>query len=228
MKGACVGTTTGDIVVIGHDYASSNVRSSEAKILANAVFLPPSNPLRIVSFEQYADPTQVANVKAALASAALARGRTLSLTKVTDYTLVPGDLTGGMYDVLLVYDQANAPAGTLLTVGQAWQTPVKDFVATGGDVVVLDGASGPRPQMTDLLTAASLLQATGEVVIPKGTQLLVAASGDAVGTFVLSPYAAQTNTVSFVTSEANGGSVTYVVDELTAGGLVPVVIHKTP
>jgi hypothetical protein len=32
----------------------------------------------------------------------------------------------------------------------------------------------------------------------------------------------------FVTSEANGGNVTYVVDEGAGASAVPVVIHKTP
>jgi len=77
------------------------------------------------------------------------------------------------------------------------------------------------------MTAANLLQATGETPIASGTQLLVVASGDAVGNSVVSPYAAQTDTVSITTSEANGGNVTYVVDDLLGGNLVPVVIHKT-
>jgi hypothetical protein len=81
--------------------------------------------------------------------------------------------------------------------------------------------------MTAFLSGAALLQVTAEVPIAQGTQLLVAASGDAVGNSVVSPYAAQTDTVSFVTSEPNGGSVTYVVDALGNAALLPIVIHKT-
>ncbi len=226
-KGACTGATPGHTVVIGHDYASAGV-TSEASLLANAVFLPRTNPLRVLSFEQYADTTQMVHVKAILKAAAQSSGRTLTLTPETDYTRVPADLVAvPAYDVVLVYDQPNAPTGTLATIGAAWQTSITKFFIGGGDVVVLDGASGAHPEMATLLTSSGLLLTSSEVPIATGTQLLVVASGDAVGNFVVSPYAAQTDTVSFVTSEANGGNVTYVVDELTTGGLVPVVIHKT-
>jgi len=224
---ACAGSTSGDIVVIGHDYAAANVRVSEAELLSNAVFLPPSNPLRVLSFEQFADATQVTNVKGVLKQVALSLGRTVDVTPATDYTLVPADLIASAYDVLLVYDQSTAPSGTLALVGAAWLAPVADFLVAGGDVVVLDGASGAHPQMTAFLSGAALLQVTAEVPIAQGTQLLVAASGDAVGNSVVSPYAAQTDTVSFVTSEPNGGSVTYVVDALGNAALLPIVIHKT-
>lgn len=226
VKSVCAGNTAGSVVVIGHDYASPAVLAGEGKVLANAVFLPPTNPLRVVSFEQYASATQVANVKSVLKQAAQTSGRTLTLTPVTDYTLLGAKLVVPSYDVLLVYDQATAPANTLQGVGGALQTVLASFLAAGGDVVVLDGASGAHPQMAGFLTASGLLATTGEVAVAHGTQLLVVATGDAVGNFVITPYAAQTDTVAFVTTEANGGNVTYVVDELSGGGLTPVVIHK--
>ena len=146
---------------------------------------------------------------------------------MTDSTLVVADLASADYDVLLVYDQTAAPASSLAPIGAAWATQLNQFLLGGGDVVVLDGAQGAFPQMASFLSAANLLQTTGEVPIASGTQLLVVASGDTVGNSVVSPYAAQSFTVSLETSEANGGSVTYVVDELAGGSLVPVVIHKT-
>ena len=227
VMGVCAGSAPGNIVVIGHDYAAPGVRVSEARLLSNAVFLPPSNPLRVISFEQFAIASQVATVKRVLSAAALASGRTLSITSASDFTLVPAELSSATCDVLLVYDQADAPAGTLQTVGTTWQASLGPFVAAGGDVVVLDGASGANPQMSAFLTTANLLQTTSETPLAQGTQLLVVASGDSVGNSVVSPYAAQTDTVSFVTTEANGGGVTYVVDHLGTSGLAPVVVHKT-
>jgi len=227
VQGECAGSTPGDIVVIGHDYASSPVHVSEAELLSNAVFLPAANPVRVLSYEQYAAPTQVANVKQVLAQEAMTFGRTVHLTTVTDSTLVAADLASADYDVLLVYDQTSAPQSSLAPIGTAWAMQLNQFLLGGGDVVVLDGAQGAFPQMASFLSAASLLQTTGEVPIPSGSQLLVVASGDTVGNSVVSPYAAQSYTVSFQTSEANGGSVTYVVDDLAGGNLVPVVIHKT-
>jgi hypothetical protein len=227
VKGLCTGSASGDIVIIGHDYAAPSVHVSEGMLLANAVFLPAANPVRVLSYEQYSNATQVANVKSVLTHAAMALGRTVVLTTVNNSTLVPTDLGSSSYDVLLVYDQAAAPAGALAPIGTAWQSSLNLFLLAGGDVVILDGASGANPQMAGFMTAANLLQATGETPIASGTQLLVVASGDAVGNSVVSPYAAQMDTVSITTSEANGGNVTYVVDDLLGGNLVPVVIHKT-
>lgn len=48
VMGVCAGSAPGNIVVIGHDYAAPGVRVSEARLLSNAVFLPPSNPLRVI------------------------------------------------------------------------------------------------------------------------------------------------------------------------------------
>ena len=152
----------------------------------------------------------------------------VSFTPVTDYTAIPADLASTSYDVLLVHDQPNAPPDSLGMVGSSLKASLGMFVAIGGDVVVLDGASGPNPQMTALLSSSSLLQTTTETHVPSGTQLFVVASGDAVGNFVVSPYAAQTDTVSFVTSETNGGNVTFVVESGADASAVPVVIHKTP
>jgi len=225
--GVCDGVTSGDIVIIGHDYAASNILMSEATLLSNAVFLPPTNPLRVLSFEQYAVPGQVSNVKATLHTYA-PLGRSITYTVVNDYTTLSGQLSTQMFDALLVYDQALAPSGVLGTVGSTLAASLSSFVAVGGDVVVLDGASGSTRQMTSFLSMANLLQSSAETQVPATDRLLVVASGDAVGNFVLSPYAPIADTVYFTTSEANGGSVTYIVDDLTGGNLVPVVIHKTP
>jgi hypothetical protein len=224
-NGVCEGATLGDIVIIGHDYAAANVLVSEAQILSNAVFLPPTNPLRVLSYEQYADPTQVAHVKATLA-AYKPLGRSITYTVEDQYTSISTELTTASFDVLLVYDQADAPASMLGMVGSTLAMPLASFVAVGGDVVVLDGASGIN-QMASFLTQSNLLQTQGETPVPDTDRLVVVAPGDGVGNFVISPYAPIADTVYFVTTESNGGKVTYVVDDLTAG-LLPVVIHKTP
>ncbi len=225
--GTCTGSTSGDIVVIGHDYAATSPRVSEATILSNAVLLPPSNPLQVLSFDEYSDATQLANVKGVLTQAAATLGRTVQITSVTEATDVPGELGGSAYDVLLVSDQADAPPGTLAPLGVSWATALAGFLAAGGDVVVLDGASGAHAQMAAFLDAAGLLDTSGETAIADGTELRVMAYGDAVGNSVVSPYAAQADTVSLITSEAPGPSLTFVVDELTDAGPLPVVIHKT-
>jgi hypothetical protein len=225
VNSSCAGTKPGEIVVIGHDYATANVNVSEAQILSNAVFLPPTNPLVVLSFEQYAVPAQVTNVKSVLQAAATSSGRTLVLVPVTDYTAVPGFLTSLPFAVVLVYDQPNAPAGQLAAVGGAWEESIGTYLTAGGDVVVLDGASGVD-EMPELLSASGLLQTSTDVAIPPGKALFVVAQNDAVGNFVTSPYPAQSNTAYFITTEPNGGDVTFVVDRFVDIGPVPVVVHK--
>ena len=229
-SGICVnslwqGITGGGVVIIGHDYAAPVIRVSEARLLSNAVFLAPTNPLRVLSFEQYANPTQVAHVKATLAGNAPV-GRTLVCTVSNDYTAVGNQLGTLVFDVFLVCDQPEAPAGDPGKVGGSLATALSTYGDAGGDIVVLDGASGPVKEMTSFLSMANLLQTTADTPLPAHDELAVVAHGDAVGNFVVSPYAPIADTVSFTTSETNGAGVTYVVEE--TAGLRPVVIHKIP
>jgi hypothetical protein len=225
--GVCTGSSAGNLVVIGHDYAAATIRASEAALLSNAVFLPRANPLHVISFEEYAVAAQVSHAKSVLMQSATSEGRTIDFTVVTADATVPDDLVPSMYQVLLVYDQASAPAGSLATIGMSWQMPLASFLEAGGDVVVLDGASGASDQMPAFLTAAGLLETSADAPITVGTQLFVVAPLDAVAGAVITPYAAEADTVSFVTSEANGGDLVYVVEQGTGASAVPVVIHKS-
>jgi hypothetical protein len=196
----CEGTTEGDIVVIGDDYNSAATVPSGAKLLTNAVFLPTSYPIQVLSFEEYADP--VSN---------------------TDSD-IPANLTIANYDVLLVYDQEAADPGVLGPLGASWATALSNFTIAGGIVVSLDGAAGTTEEMPAFDTMSGLLAVSDHTVISKNTPLDVVSGGDAIGHGVVSPYAAKPNSVFFTTSESNGGNVTYVVvDSL---GQAPVVVHK--
>jgi hypothetical protein len=222
----CQGTTAGDIVIIGHDYHSSASTITEAKLVSNAAFLPASNPLHILSFEEYADPTSVANVAAILAAEAKVLGRTIVYTHSTSGTDIPSDLNITAYDELIVYDQESAGPGVLGPLGTSWASTLATFTSAGGVVISLDGAAGTTQEMPVFDTAAGLLNITGHTVISKLTPLDVIAPGDVVGHGVVTPYAAELNSVFFTTPVANGGNVDYVVvDPTDSGGPNPVVIH---
>ncbi len=109
--GLCQGATPGDIVVIGHDFRNAPAGSSQAKLLSNAVFIPTSNPLRVLSYEQFAEPAAVTQAKALIASNAA--GRTITYT----VSNVPGSLQANdlvtSFDVVLIYDQVNGTAAAL-------------------------------------------------------------------------------------------------------------------
>lgn len=220
--GVCQGAAPGDDIVIGHDYLGVSATTAEARVLANAALLRYGNPVRILSYERYADSATVASTKAILSSAAAARGRTVAITVAPSDTYVEDNLTVRNFDVLLVHDQADAGADTLSSLGSAWASSLATYFATGGEVVSLDGAKG-NGQMPIFLTQSNLLAVTSQMVKPSGTAFTVAAPGDSVGTGVLSPYGTLGQNAEMTTDPAGASNVYVVVDPADGA---PVVIHK--
>jgi hypothetical protein len=223
IAGLCQGATPGDIVVIGHDYFTVQGGSAQARVVSNAVLLPSSNPLRILSFEQYAAAPAVNKVTSVLTTAAMAQNRMLNVTHSVTASDIPNNLTITSFDVLLVYDQASAPSGTMAMIGASWLATLTTYLGKGGIVVVLDGASGTG-EMPQFETSSSLLAVTSHTSMPPGTPVHVIAPADAVGFGVLSPYGVTRHSGHYLTTEANGGNVIYVVVEPVSGE--PVVVHK--
>ena len=224
----CQGTTAGDVVVIGHDYFSSASTVTEAKLISNAAFLPSSNPLHILSFEEYANPTSVSNVKSVLNAEATALGRKLVFTVSTKGGDIPADLTITAYDELIVYDQEAAGPGVLGPLGASWASTLATFTSQGGVVISLDGAAGTTAEMPQFDTSAGLFAISGHTVIPKAAALDMIAPADVIGHGVITPYAAELDSVYFTTSVANGGDVVFVVvDPADAAAQSPVVVHVT-
>ena len=217
----CVGSAPGHVVVIGHDYASApSTFSSQARVLSNATLLPASNPLRVMSYEEYADASSVKNAEGAINGEAKQLGRSINFVPVTSSQTVSSTIDVNAFDVLLVHDQKNAPQSALATIGTGWQSDGKiaSFLHAGGVVIVLSGGAGTA-EMPDLATNAQLLSVNSQTSITGSLQVL--APADAIGSGVVSPYVPKPSTVSFDT-EANGGDVVWVVAQNGA----PVVVHK--
>ena len=223
--GLCEGETPGDDIVIGHDYSSATPGTAQARALSNAVFLPSSNPVRILSFEEYADPGAVAAVKAILTAAGAADGKSIQWTISTNDGDVPASLNMSAFDTLLVYDQTTAPSGQLASLGTSWASTLATFLDAGGDVITLDGASGTTMEMPLFESAAGLLSVTSHTAIAPATPLSVVAPRDSVAVGVLSPYGAAKSSAYFTTLEGSCSNVTYVVVEPVSGN--PVIVHKT-
>ena len=219
----CAGSTPGEVIVIGHDYFGVSNGTAEAQVLSNAALLPTGNPLRILSFEEYASATAVSHVKSIISAAAAGQARTVSFTISTDDSDIPAHLTLRNYDLLLIYDQATAGASTLSTVGGSWTTALTNYLSVGGAVVALDGAEG-LGQMPVLVSQAGLLNVSSHTPIAYRTPLTVAALNDSVATAVLDPYGALNDTVEF-NAEPASSSVAYVV--VNGSDNMPVVVHKT-
>ncbi len=223
-NGMCQGATPGDIVVIGHDYRDAIASSSQAKVLTNAVFIPTSNPLRILSYERHAEPQAVANVKSILKSAA--GTRVLAYTVSNAAADLASPALSQSYDVVLVYDQRTGNAAALQTEGTSWQPHLATFTKAGGIVVALDGNSG-QGNMPVLITSAGLLDLAGHTTVPAGTRVSIVAPADRIATLVASPYGAFNRSVTFQSNEPNGGNVTWVAQhDLNPGLGDPIVIHK--
>lgn len=220
----CQGGTPGDVVVIGHDYQDALAGSSQARVLTNAVFIPSSNPLRILSFEQFTDPAVVANVKSLIQSAA--GGRTLKLTVATNPAALASPILAQLYDVVLLPDQQGGAPATLATTGATWSNDLSTFAKAGGVIVALDGNAG-QGGMPSLLSAALLLDLAGHQTIPASSLVSIVAPADRIATLVVSPYATFDRSVTFQSNEPNGGNVVYVAEQIVGGVPVdPVVVHK--
>lgn len=224
VGGVCQGSTPGDVVLIGHDYKDAIGSTSQTKVLTNAMFIPTSNPLRVLSYEQFADGAVVARVKSLVAGAAGAR--------VIQYTVAnnPNPLRSATlakdFDVVLVHDQSGAAAGALAPIAATWATPLDTFAKAGGVIIALDGAGGSGA-MPELVTSAGLLDLAGHTSIPAGTQVAIVAAGDKVGAAVVSPYAVVARSVTFQSNQPNGGNVVFVAQERVGAALGdPVVIHR--
>ncbi|MGA3119283.1 MAG: hypothetical protein ABSF69_00810 [Polyangiaceae bacterium] len=222
----CVGSTPGGVVLIGHDYATTQPGTAQARVLSNAVFLAQNSPLHVLSYERYADPTAAAHVDAILNAAAAQSGRVFATTHTSADSDVTDTLTIENYGVLLVPDQVNALGEVDLgALGESWEPTLTAFTGAGGIVVVLDGGTGAA-QMPAFVTGAGLLSVTGQAPLAAGTSLTVFAPTDAVSLGVVSPYAAGANSV-VLSTEANEADVIYVVVPSSDGGAAtPVVIHK--
>jgi hypothetical protein len=224
QNSVCVGTTTGAIIFVGHDFATVPV-AAQSRVLSNAVFIPQTNPLNVLAYERYSDAAAITNVKTILTGAAQQVGRTLSITDTVTDSDIPTTLSIQNFSALVVLDQPGAPHGALATLGASWAATVATFTQAGGVVVVLDGDTGIA-EMPSLVTGTGLLTVTAQAPVTTGAPLAVLSRGDAVGIGVVSPYAAGNKSAS-ITTEPNSGSVVYVVaTSADASAGAPVVVHK--
>ena len=191
--------------------------------LTNAVFIPTTNPVRILSYEQYAEPAAVSQVKTIIASLS---GRTVTYTVANAGAALQAMDLPVNYDVVLVYDQAAADAATLSALGTASSSALNSFAKAGGVIVILDGAAGSGA-MPSFTTSGGLISLLSHTSIPGGTRVQIVAPADAVGSLAASPYGTFNRSVTFQSNEPNGGNVVYVTERLVAGvPTVPVIIHK--
>jgi len=196
-------------------------------LFGNAAFLSSSGRARILTYAEYADPTAEERVAQALEWAAADRGRQYVTTVAGAQSDIPSLLTVRDYDVLVVLDQPNAPAGELAGIGVAWQASLERFVVSGGTVIVLGGTEGVA-EMPEFITSAGLLEVEGATSLPSSVSLYVRAPSDGVGVNTLSPFQPVGETCTYGVSQSSDSSTVYVVTDAPPGPELgsPVVIHR--
>jgi len=212
----CVGATPGDVILIGHDMSNVMSGSSQAKVLTNAVAIPKTDPLRVLSYEAGAAPQTSAVVRAVLTTNLATRH--ITFTTASADSLESGSLYAS-YDVVLVHGAAGPDP---VELGNRWSAALQTFTKKGGVFVAIDAGDTDVPA---LVNAAGLLEVAAHVPIAGSTQFVIAGASDVVGAQVLSPFAAFGKSVGFVGVPAPSAELTWVVRTDDVASL-PTVIHK--
>jgi hypothetical protein len=224
-----VGVQLGHFTAICMNYrtAPGTSNAQTTLLLGNAIFLPRVPTVRILAYGEYADPAVQLQVDTTIAAAASRVGQQFSLTRVNDSASVPPMLSKSNYDVFLVYEQLNAPAGALSSIGSVWASSLESFSYVGGVIVMLDGGQGIR-EMTELFTSTRLFTATGETLLSSSTILENRVNTDVVGASLVTKFPTQDDTCVFETSSVPPENTNYVITEPSgdAGQGRPVVVHS--
>jgi hypothetical protein len=214
-NGQCEAAGTGHAIVIGHDYLKN--RPAMNRILGNAVFLWPVNPVRLLVYEGNANPVAIAGADAAIAQVAGATGRR-SVRVAAAAADVPTLLA--TTDVFLIYGQELADDPTLSQLGLDWASALFTFVNAGGTLVLLDGVYPGNSGTCQILAQAGLFQVARNITAT-GDVCTVAARGDALATGLPRTYLCEQNSTSFAVTDPSN-NITTVVQDVDR----TVVVHK--
>jgi hypothetical protein len=204
--GHCEGDVSGHIVAIGHDYQRHH--AAMARVIGNAVALASPHDVGVGWYQGSAAGAAKVGTRTAVQQAMTAINRPWHDAVMPEGA---GPLTG--VDVLVI--EAQTAAGDVTEASAIpWADPIDQLLQRGGVVIVLEGASGSSyrfAQGAGLFTIAQPIDATGEPSIVTG-------GGDAIAQQVVSPYLAETTSVTFP------GMTPAVVTTMTGG---TVVFHAT-
>jgi ferredoxin len=220
VDGECQGATPGDVVLIGHDFTNAWSGSAQAKVLVNALTIPTTDPIRVLSYEEAGSAGAINQAKA-LAAAGI-HGRSIQFTVAPSADALTSATLAKSFDIVLLHDASAADA---VATGTSWSDSLGTFTMKGGVVVALDRGTSPVPE---LLTSSGLLAVGSHTLLSDGTHLAVTGAGDVVGAQVLSPYAGFGAPVSFQGLATPSLDLSWVVRTQGAGGTLgdAVVVHR--
>ena len=215
-SGVCEAAGTGRTIVIGHDYFHN--RPAMNRILGNAVFLWPVNPVRVLVYEGAANGTSIAGADGAISQVAAATGRQWVRTTTTSAD-APTLLAST--NVFLIYGQEAADDATLKQLGTDWQSALFAFVNAGGTLIVLDGAYAANAGTAQIVSQANVFKVARNVSVTNEVCNVVA-RGDALASGLPRTYLCEANSTNLTVTDPAIAAITSVIEVSGQS----VVVHK--
>lgn len=207
--GTCKATTSGQIIIIGHDYLTSNAVMN--RLLGNAIFQASGSSVRLAEYVGVSTPAAVNNTHAAITQVGNTLGRSATSTVVDGLDLATMLAAA---DVLLVQSQTAATNTILIQLGQGWTSTLATFVHTGGIVVLLDGSYPTNLGTSQIISSTGLMSVVAFGSVSNDTCTIATAS-DPVASPLSGTYPCLRDSTTFA------GDGVHVVED--AGQ--PVVLH---
>ena len=232
QDGKCVGARFGNIALLCMDFNSATKVSSPTTLLGNAVFMPQTNPVKVLAYTRGASAAAVNRVNTVIGWAADLRGnKTADITEAKTVDAVTANLNIMDYQVLLIHDLDQAKSGDPAAAATTWESAsvLSSFAKAGGVIVVLDGGDGTG-EMHELINAGNLLDPSGKTSISLQTDITLQqvwnnAPFDVLGANVLSPFLGTSHTCTFDTTATASSETIFVLSDDEAGGN-PIAIHR--
>jgi hypothetical protein len=204
--------------MMGVDLSATSPAGSPAKLLGNAAFLHPDDPLEVVVYDDFGDDPAVASALSILTLEAAIRGRKLLTSAVSDPQQL-ASLAATLQASVVILPAMPSGAGVDLTeAAQLLATPLSDFASQGGVVIGLTR----EPKAAGFVRDLGLF---GDLVAHPASPgpLVIAAWLDAISTGVLSPFAQGPQSLAFESPAFLGPDTSIVV---RSSSDEPVVVHR--
>jgi hypothetical protein len=230
QAGKCVGARYGNVALLCMDFNSASPASAPTQLLGNAVFAPPTNPVKVLAYTRGASAAAVNRVNQVIGWGA-PPSRSAEFTEAKTVEAVTANLNIADYQVLLIHDLDQAAPGEPAAAANRWESDrvLSSFSKAGGVIIVLDGGDGTG-EMNELINAGKLLDPAGQISIIGQTDVTGElvwnnAPFDVVGSNVLSPFLGTSHTCTFDTAAKASSDTIFVLSDDQAGGL-PIAIHR--
>jgi hypothetical protein len=216
--GQCQGAFAGHVVLMGVDLSATSPSASPAKLLGNAAFLHPAEPLLVVVFDGFGDDPAVTSALTILTLEAAVRGRTLSTSSVSDAHELATLAATLEASVVIVPAMPGGDDADVTLAAELLATPLSDFASQGGVVIGLTRESHAATFMREVGLFGDL---AAHPAAPG--PLEIAAWLDAISTGVLSPFAQGPQSLAFESPAFANPDTSIVV---RSGSDEPVVVHR--